>query len=747
MKRILILSLICLITLFLFACDTPLDTNTSTDTNTDTTITENGYIKASVNAIKEAEKIYYTKIPSRFGNYLGNDLPSYQTCESPYYKVIKSYESFCNLFSYTKELDKEVFDEHYILLIYKEYADYEIGFKNFETGDDLASIDYVDYYSDDFAISAIESWHMNIILIPNTVSCSENDFKPITLNKKTIYTYPCSEMQLERITINDNEAFMFTSQEHFEAFKEKYEPDYYDYIIKKNSIYIVIKTKIRTIAFEDLTLDNNKLTIKAHAIDKMLDSITVVEIPREKFTEEITSDVSLEIQYTIHNQNSNDLSVTKEEWQSAFDFIANNNENVTEEIHLSYIAANGKEFNGVCKYLTADNKRAEISDGFQYYYDDVNGCYYEVQNGIWKKHNGDIIIDSAFSFCDYSPIKYAYDSATYTSYTGLYKIDKYEKYTDIQVRIKDGKLEYISFSMPSAWREDSKDTFKIYYYDFGTTEIFLPNEGDNALNGMIAINRAEKVTINLDYHSLADEIEDCLDDKTKHYAGYVCINQNGNEYIAYAPNVYTYYTAITVDRNQALKNETYNKINRIQREYFNDSPEYNKIDIVEIGNIITIYFPDFDSYFECQEDMLNTLSQLKGVKSIEVGYVDTQDKYTRNFETYETIVLSRDMFEKDHLCIVYENLNYVTIPDSITKETFDEYYVFIVNSYDYRNKISDARLVGNTVYLTNNRYYTPNTLEDAIDRSCSFIVLVPKSELGTLPEVVEVKTLQTYIID
>ena len=87
------------------------------------------------------------------------------------------------------------------------------------------------------------------------------------------------------------------------------------------------------------------------------------------------------------------------------------------------------------------------------------------------------------------------------------------------------------------------------------------------------------------------------------------------------------------------------------------------------------------------------------------------------------------------------------MPENITEETFNEYYVFIVNSYDYRNKVSDAKLVGNTVYLTNNRYYTPNTLEDAIDRSCSFVVLVPKAELGDLPEIVTVKTIITLIID
>ena len=750
MKKFLILLLICLISLSLVACDTPpIETNTDTDTNTTDVPTENDYIKTSLSFKKEEEETYYTKIKYCFGEYLGHDLP-YNACKNPYYKVVKSYEIFCNLFSDAESLDEEVFEENYILLIYKACEDeaYEIGFNNFEMGElDCASIDYTRYYSSTFPISDCASWHINVLLLPNTTYCYENNFRQLNINKSIINTYSYSKELFDKFTLYDNEALIFTSQEQYNAFREKYNPEYYGPLIKKDSIYIAFKSPKNVIAFESIAPYNNKLTIEAHTTEKAVEGITVIEIPREEFTDEIPSNVSLEIQYKIHSKNNNDLSVTEEEWLNAFDFVLNESTNITEEIHLSYTKSNNEKYYGICKCLNTETKRAEISEDFQYYYDYENNCYYEAKNGIWIKHNGDLINDSAFSFFNYSPIKYAYGSAQYNEGSQLYTINEYGKYTDIKVKISDGKLVYISFSEPSAWRENSKDTFKIYYSNFGTTEIILPKEGSNAPTGLVAINRAEKVTINLDsHHSYMDKVEEENEDKTKHYAGYICINQNGNEYIAYAPNVYSYYTAITYNEKSDLS-ELYSKIRQIEYKYFNDSPEYTKIDIIEIGNIITIYFPDFNSYFECQEYMLDNLSQIEAVKSIDVGYIEAQDTNTKNFDTYETIWLSTDRFEYDYLCSSYENLNYVTIPDSITKETFNEYYVFVVNSYDYRNKVSDAKLVGNTVYLTNNRYYTPNTLEDAIDRSCSFVVLVPKAELGDLPEIVTVKTLLVHIIE
>lgn len=748
MKKFLILLLICLISLSLFACDTsPIDTNTDTDAGTTDLPTESDYMKTSLTAKENTEEKYYTKINNIFGEYLGHDLP-YNAYKNPYYKVVKSYEGFSNLFANGDKLDEEVFEENYVLLIYKDYEDYEIGFENFEMGElEIASIDYTNYYSSTFPISDSNFWSVNILLIPNTTYCYENNFRQLNINKNTIITYPYSNQLSDKIMLNDNEALIFSTQEQFDNFIKQHNLEYYK-LSNDNLYYIVLKSYENTVAYENVLINGDKLTVKAHTKGKAREAITVIEIP--KFNCEIPSNVSFEVQYETHITNNNDETVTKDEWLNAFDFVSNESTNITEEIHLSYTKANNEQYYGICKCLNTENKRAEISEGFQYYYDYENNCYYEAKNGIWIKYNGDLINDSAFFFYDYSPIRNAYNSATYESYSDLYKIEKHGEYTDIKVKIKDGKLVYISFSQPSAWRENSKDTFKIYYSNFGTTEIILPKEGNNAPTGTVAINRAEKETINLDYHhSYIDKEE--TKDKTKHYAGYILINQNGNEYIAYAPNVHTYYTTITIDENPNSRDEVYSKIYSIENKYFNDSPEYTKIDIIEIGNAITIYFPDFNSYFECQEYMLDALSQIDAVKSIDVGYVEAQDTNSMNFETYKTIKISGDKFETDWLCASYEDLKFACratrVPESITEETFNEYYVFIVNSYDYRNKVSDAKLVENTVYLTVNDYYTPNTLEDAIDRSCSFAVLVPKAELGEIPEIVTAKTIIAHIIE
>lgn len=266
----------------------------------------------------------------------------------------------------------------------------------------------------------------------------------------------------------------------------------------------------------------------------------------------------------------------------------------------------------------------------------------------------------------------------------------------------------------------------------------------------VAELRNEKVTIDLDYHEMGDmlEKEETEADITKHQFGYIGTNESGNKYVIYAPNVYSYYVSIKCTDDFS---DVVDVIRKIEYDYFNrahtGSNDEMHIDTVELfDSEILITFPDFDSYALCQEELLNKLSELDSVLKIKVSYLNIQDGSDAVENPYEYINLgyyykleeeNRLFSTYEEFCEAFENgLPSAEKLDVITEETFESYYVFmIISTYSggtYGFDISDAKVDGNRVFFTTNKYIKSG-IHDMWQATDYCIVLVPKQELGELP--------------
>ena len=262
--------------------------------------------------------------------------------------------------------------------------------------------------------------------------------------------------------------------------------------------------------------------------------------------------------------------------------------------------------------------------------------------------------------------------------------------------------------------------------------------------------RNEKVSFDLDYHEIGDlvEKEEIETDITKHYFGYIGKNENGNDYIIYAPNVYSYYVSVKCTDDFGNVESV---IRKIENDYFNrsytGSNDEMHIDVVELfDDEILIVFPDFDSYALCQDELLNNLSALDTVLKINVSYLNAQNGsyFVENPYEYINLGYYYRLNEKNRFFSTYEEfceafangLPSAEKLDVITAETFESNYVFmIVSTYSggtYGFDISDARIVGNRVFFTTNKYIRSG-LHDMWAATDYCIVLVPKEELGKLP--------------
>ena len=258
-----------------------------------------------------------------------------------------------------------------------------------------------------------------------------------------------------------------------------------------------------------------------------------------------------------------------------------------------------------------------------------------------------------------------------------------------------------------------------------------------------------KVSFDLSEHdSWSNEVYDI------NYVGLMALNSDGNEYIAYAQNVYQFYVIVNCKSSLA---DAYLLVNQIENKYFSHYNEQKKTVILDTIRIssdeIMVVFTNFNSYYECQEELLDKLSEKEYVNSIKVGYIKSQDgtKEIKNgykyinlpyFYTENQLIKSYEEFEKISESILTNSEDL----QQITEQTFEENYVFIVTNFHHsRVEITDARLVGDTVYFTNNEYSKKGELVDAIEFFNACLTIVSKEELGVLPKEVSVKTMTSTV--
>lgn len=273
----------------------------------------------------------------------------------------------------------------------------------------------------------------------------------------------------------------------------------------------------------------------------------------------------------------------------------------------------------------------------------------------------------------------------------------------------------------------------------------------------VAEKRKLKVKFNIDVHHTGNQTEK-EDNGTvldRHLIAVMGKNEEGNEYIEYSPNAYSFYLLIT---SQSTLNEAWDIIDAQINKHFAGGSKDNSttfVDAVAIKeNMIMVCFLDFYSYSLCQEEMLNKLSEKDSVLSVEIGYLNTQNGTTKPKDTYEYINVG-NAFEEHGYIKSYDEFvsllgNKIETNEKlqkITVQTFEENYVFVVVNWHYKNfDISDAKLVNDTVFFTTNCYGQNGEIHDTLEYNNACITFVPKTEIGELTQEITVRGLEVFLL-
>ena len=266
-------------------------------------------------------------------------------------------------------------------------------------------------------------------------------------------------------------------------------------------------------------------------------------------------------------------------------------------------------------------------------------------------------------------------------------------------------------------------------------------QNNSAISNLtVAEKRNRKVELYFQNHFQITYLEFCIEK-----------NEDGNQYVAYAPNYYNYCIYVECIDTTA---DVWNKINILEADFL--KKERVNIDAVILpDNVVMIVFPNFDSYNSCQEKLLNDLSELNSTERIIVDFFNAQNGTKIIENSYDYIELEGDyIFNKDTFIQSYEEfttqfndvLERNTDLQEISEKTFEENYLFVIHHNRYgKVEISDAMLHGDTIYFTINRY-EDGKLHDAILHMYECIVIVPKANIGELNQQIKIETVSVDIV-
>lgn len=549
-KKIILLALIISVLLILSACgntestDTQLETTTD-DSNTETstndsnteTSTKPSYSKFDtaiqpVITYKTEKKSYYEKVLEYFGQYeyVGKDLP---TDYGDYYKVVKAYDDFSELVK-SNYLEKSVFEDNYVLVIHRKYGGRyitDMGFSNFKIENGEASIDLYEY-TGDLSYPDCEFNQTEYYLIPNSIECESTYFKPLTINKTSVYSYDMDFVEIGEIDLGGR-AIIFDEYSNFKDFKDLLDiKGLYGYFDDDSYIIIIEAPFFDIASVGPLTLEGSKLTLTiddSALYDREQNKYLVIEVPTKEygtgfdyFKGEIPSDCTLEI-INENNQPSFDEIdyAQKNRPKTPYDkflealLFNHNNDNLTSRIDKVIIKEDGtliygseinKESNKIGSTETSTTflyPNGEISNWsnayFTNYQDRYNAYSLQIENGVWVKYDGVLKTESIYSHFNVPNLQNHFKELSYDEESGMYYADVVVDYTtiyDLRLKIENGYVSYVTFRQGGSWEGVVEELVIITTYDVGTTVVEEPSAGTEA--ELTTIEPSDEILAELD---------------------------------------------------------------------------------------------------------------------------------------------------------------------------------------------------------------------------------------------------------
>ena len=550
-KKIILLALIISVLLILSACgntestDTQLETTTD-DSNTETstndsnteTSTKPSYSKFD-NAIqpvityKTEKKSYYEKVLEYFGQYeyVGKDLP---TDFGDYYKVVKAYDDFSELVK-SNYLEKSVFEDNYVLVIHRKYGGRyitDMGFSNFKIENGEASIDLYEY-TGNLSYPDCEFNQTEYYLIPNSIECESTSFKPLTINKTSVYSYDMDFVEIGEIDLGGR-AIIFDEYSNFKDFKNLLDIKGLYAYFDNDSYIIIIEAPFSDVAsVGPLTLEGSKLTLTiddSALYDREQNKYLVIEVPTKEygtgidyFKGEIPSDCTLEIIINENNQPSFDEIdyAQKNRPETPYDkflealLFNHNSDNLTSRIDKVIIKEDGtigygseinKESNKIgstestITYLYPNGEISNWSNAyFTNYQDRYNAYSLQIENGVWVKYDGVLKTESIYSHFNVPNLQNHFKELSYDEENEIYYADVVVDYTtiyDLRLKIENGYVSYVTFRQGGSWEGVSEELVIITTYDVGTTLVEEPSAGTEA--ELTTIEPSDEILAELD---------------------------------------------------------------------------------------------------------------------------------------------------------------------------------------------------------------------------------------------------------
>ncbi|MBO5091207.1 MAG: hypothetical protein J6C61_01850 [Clostridia bacterium] len=550
-KKIILLALIISVLLILSACgntestDTQLET-TKDDSNTETstndsnteTSTKPSYSKFD-NAIqpvityKTEKKSYYEKVLEYFGQYeyVGKDLP---TDFGDYYKVVKAYDDFSELVK-SNYLEKSAFEDNYVLVIHRKYGGRyitDMGFSNFKIENGEASIDLYEY-TGDLLYPDCDFNQTEYYLIPNSIECESTSFKPLTINKTSVYSYDMDFVEIGEIDLGGR-AIIFDEYSNFKDFKNLLDiKGLYGYFDDDSYIIIIEAPFFDIASVGPLTLEGSKLTLTiddSALYDREQNKYLVIEVPTKEygigidyFKGEIPSDCTLEIIINENNQPSFDEIdyAQKNRPETPYDkflealLFNHNSDNLTSRIDKVIIKQDGtigygseinKESNKIgstestITYLYPNGEISNWSNAyFTNYQDRYNAYSLQIENGVWVKYDGVLKTESIYSHFNVPNLQNHFKELSYDEENGIYYADVVVDYTtiyDLRLKIENGYVSYVTFRQGGSWEGVVEELVIITTYDVDTTVVEEPSAGTEA--ELTTIEPSDEILAELD---------------------------------------------------------------------------------------------------------------------------------------------------------------------------------------------------------------------------------------------------------
>ncbi len=105
--------------------------------------------------------------------------------------------------------------------------------------------------------------------------------------------------------------------------------------------------------------------------------------------------------------------------------------------------------------------------------------YYLPQGEGWKRYEGYYLEESIFSFIALGNLRLSIESFSYDSESDLYTASVIEGYSSIynlEIKLKDERLDYISYECDGSYTGAKKEYHTLTFYDVNATEITVPSK-------------------------------------------------------------------------------------------------------------------------------------------------------------------------------------------------------------------------------------------------------------------------------